>query len=165
MSLKKKLFFLVTTIVLGSLIYLAIAFFTNEPKEKKKENEPNIKTKEAVAIDYKTYQELRSEVHENETFAILIMNYDDEISLTFKQEVLTSFNNRQAKVYTIDTNKLSDVELSGIIDDVTNIYNYDKPTITIPTLLVMKKGKVVYKQAGLLYSPDIISNLDKKKIE
>ena len=42
---------------------------------------------------------------------------------------------------------------------------YDKPSIVTPTLIVSKKGKIVYKQEGLTYSPDITSHLDDENIE
>lgn len=136
-----------------------------ETKEEKKEEKEEPTNSDTIVIDYKTYQELRSEVYENETFGILIMDSNDEASLKFKEEIIYSFKDRKAKVYEIDTSQLNDVDMSSLIADVTKIMKYKEPTLMTPTLLVSKKGKIVYKQELLVYSPEIIKNLDKNKIE
>lgn len=168
--MKKFLTFLIITVVVGSIVFLIINNFVSKDdisgKNKKSNNQDsNISEKDTVVIDYKMYQELRSEVHENETFAILIMDKDDEISNTFKGEVLYSFNDRNCTVYELDVDKLSDVEQSSLINDITDIMDYKKPTLVMPTLIVSKKGDIVYKQDGLKYSADLIEDLNKKEIE
>ncbi len=167
MDKKKLLTIIGVALVIALIIFLVINMFakTETPSKNNEKSNENKEDKQAIAIDYQTYQELRSEVHEKETFAILIMNTDDEVSATFKEEVLYSFKDRKANVYEIYIDKLDDVSQSSIIADVTKIMGYDKPTIMIPTLLVSKYGKIVYKQELLVYSPEIISNLDDNKIE
>ena len=165
-------------LVLGLVVLIIIAIFlalTMDKTSKGKQNESNsnedsnsnivTNEKDSIVIDYKTYQELRSEVHESETFAIVIMNSEDKISQTFKEEVVYSFREKKAKIYEIDVNKIDELEYSGIIDDVTKIMKYDKPGIVIPTILISKKGKIVYKHAGLIYSPELSEELEKNKIE
>lgn len=167
--MKKKVWLLVVGIII--LIGLIVLFIvTNKGKKDSKSPESNIEgnttvieEKESISINYKKYLELRSKVHEKETFAIIIIS-DDDISKTLKEETLYSFRELKSKVYEINVTKLKDTEYSGVIDDVTKIFKYKKPQITIPTLLVSKKGKIVYKKAGLVYSPDIIKNLNKNKI-
>ena len=157
--MKKALTFLIVTIVVGTIIFLIINNFVGKEelgKNSKKSNNLE-EIDNSVVIDYKMY--------ENETFAIMIMKKDDEISNNFKREILYSFKNRKTTVYEIDVNELSKVEQSGLTNDITEIMSYDEPTIVIPSLIISKKGKIVYKQAGLKYSTDLIEDLDKNKIE
>ncbi len=165
--MKKALTFFIVTIVVGTIIFLIINNFVGKEESGKNSKKSNNleEIDNSVVIDYKMYQELRSEVHENETFAIMIMKKDDEISNNFKREILYSFKNRKTTVYEIDVNELSKVEQSGLTNDITEIMSYDEPTIVIPSLIISKKGKIVYKQAGLKYSTDLIEDLDKNKIE
>lgn len=171
MSKKKIIIYILVTVIVGTIVFLIINnFIGKEDINKNSDSNSNsnvIETteKQTITIDYKMYQELRSEVYENETFAIVLMNSEDEVSKTFKEEILYSFKERDSKVYELDTNKLSDSELSGVITDITDIMGYDKPSIVTPTLIVSKKGKIVYKQEGLTYSPDITSHLDDENIE
>ena len=137
-----------------------------QPKKNNNSNSNNeVKENDTIIIDYEKYQRLRSEVYENDTFAILIMNSEDEISDTFKKEVLYSFKDRKSLVYEIDEDKLSEVDMSEVIRDITEIQKYDEPTMITPTLLVSKKGKIVLVQEGLIYSTELISMLDEKGIE
>lgn len=165
--MKKKVIFLVIGIII--LVVLAVFLVINHTKKPSDNPSSNITSnsnenqKESISINYKKYLELRSKAHEEETFAIIIVNNDD-VSKTFKEEVLYSFKDLKSKVYHIDVTTLKESEYSVIIDDVTKIFKYKKPQITIPTLLVSKKGKIVYKQSGLTYSPDITENLKKNKI-
>lgn len=170
MSKKKIIIYILVTVVVGTIVFFIINNFIGKEDIDNNDSNSNsniIETneKEIITIDYKMYQGLRSEVYENETFAIILMNSDDEVSKTFKDEILYSFKERNSKVYELDMNKLNDVELSGVITDITDIMEYDKPSIVTPTLIVSKKGKIVYKQAGLTYSPDITSHLDDEGIE
>lgn len=167
--MKKKMPLLIAGIVILALL-LVIVFVTNNKKKNIDNPDSNIESnsnieiqKEAISINYKKYLELRSKAHEKETLAILIINNDD-ISKTFKEEVLYSFKDLKSKVYEINVTSLKESEYSQVIDDVTKIFKYKKPQITIPTLLVSKKGKIVYKKAGLTYSPEITENLKKNKI-
>ena len=70
-----------------------------------------------------------------------------------------------ANIAKLDVTKLSKAEYSGVIDDVTKLQNYKEPTIIIPTMILSKKGKVVYVQEGLAYSTDLIPNIEKNDIE
>ena len=163
MSKKKLVILIAIVVVIGGI---ALIFIPKNKKENKKE-EPTKKEEQTgiITVDYAEYQKLRSEVYENETFAILIADTTDDVSPKFRDEILTSFKDRKSKVYEIDTDKLNDAELSGVINDVSTVMKYDKPTIVIPTLLVSKKGKIVYTQEGLAYNPTITAELDKNKIE
>lgn len=170
MSKKKIIIYILVTVVVGTIVFFIINNFIGKEDIDNNDSNSNsniIETneKEIITIDYKMYQGLRSEVYENEMFAIILMNSDDDVSKTFKEEILYSFKERKSKVYELDINKLNDVELSGVITDITDIMKYDKPSIVTPTLIVSKKGKIVYKQAGLTYSPDITSHLDDEGIE
>lgn len=169
MGKKKMLTYILVTIIVGTIVFLIINnFIGNEEIDENNNSNSNIietTEKQTIIIDYSMYQELRSEVYENDTFAIVLMNSEDDVSKTFKEEILYSFKDRDSKVYELDTNKLSDSELSGVITDITDIMGYDKPSIVTPTLIVSKKGKIVYKQEGLTYSPDITSHLDDENIE
>lgn len=161
--------YILVTIIVGTIIFLIINNFIGiEEINKNVDSNSNVietTEKQTIIIDYSMYQELRSEVYENDTFAIVLMNSEDDVSKTFKEEILYSFKERDSKVYELDTNKLNDSELSGVINDITDIMGYDKPSIVTPTLIVSKKGKIVYKQEGLTYSPDIISHLEDEDIE
>jgi len=128
-------------------------------------NDLDIITKKTELVDFKKYQELRSKIYEDETFAIIIMKSDDKISNTFKDEVLNSFNKRKSTVYELDIDKLNEKEVSEIITDITNIQKYKEPTMITPTMIVSKKGKIVYVQEGLLYASELNINLDKQEIE
>lgn len=166
--MKKSLILASITIISGLIIYFIINIFI-EIKEPKKNINSNsneeIIEKDTISIDYEMYQKLRSEVYENETFAILIMDSSDEVSQTFKEEILYSFKNRKSLVYEVNIDKLNDVDMSSIIDDITDIQKYDEPTIITPTLLISKKGKIVLVQEGLRYSTELIPMLDDKEIE
>ena len=173
--MKKGIIYLLIILVVGILVFFVV---TNLPKKEKNKNEDsnitsnsnsniNEEAKDTIAIDYNMYQQLRSEVYENDTFAILIMSSsdDDDISKTFRREILYSFKDKKSKIYELDVTKLSKAEYSGVIDDVTKLQNYKEPTIIIPTMILSKKGKVVYVQEGLAYSTDLIPNIEKNDIE
>ena len=166
--MKRPLKLALITIISGLIIYFLIICYMDlkQPKKNNNSNSNNeVKENDTIIIDYEKYQKLRSEVYENDTFAILIMNSEDEISDTFKKEVLYSFKDRKSLVYEIDEDKLSEVDMSGVIRDITEIQKSDEPTMITPTLLVSKKGKIVLVQEGLIYSTDLISMLDEKGIE
>lgn len=166
--MKKPLVLASITIVSGLIIYFFINIFIDANYSNNQSNSnSNTETmeKDTILIDYEMYQKLRSEVYENETFAILIIDSNDEVSSSFKNEVLYSFKNRKSLIYEIDEDKLSDVEYSEIIRDISNIQKYDEPTMITPSLLVSKKGKIVLVQEGLRYSTELIKMLDDKEIE
>lgn len=166
--MKKVFISFIITIVVGGIIFLLINNFIGDDEVKKDNNDSNIVVdyngKEVVSIDYETYQKLRSEMYEEETFAIIITASDDEISDTFRKEILYSFRDKKTIVYEIDTKKITEVELSSVISDVTDIMDYDEPSMVTPTLLISKKGKVK-GYAGLKYSTDLIEILKDNKIE
>lgn len=160
---KKIIFFIVTTLLLGTIIYLIIA----KEDSKKTEIVEESKISEAITedIDYEKYLELRSEAHETETYAILIYDGEEEVSQIFVEEVKISFAGRKSVVYMLDRDDLNEKQFSVVIDDVTDIMKYKQPEITIPTIIVMSKGKVVYKHAGLMYKEELMENLNAKSIE
>ena len=158
---------LVVLIVIAIVLAVILDRNTRVPNDSNSNSNSNevVQTNDTIVIDYQTYQELRSEVHENETFAIVIMKSNDNISKTFKDEILYTFKDKKSKIYELDVDKISETEYSSVISDVTKIMNYDKPSITIPTLLISKKGKIVYKHAGLIYSPELSDAIKDSKIE
>ena len=130
--MKKSLMLATITIVSGIIIYLCIDLFVGLKHEKTNSNSNSnneIKTQDTIIIDYEMYQKLRSEIHEEDTFAILIMDSSDDISSTFKEEVLYSFKGRKSLIYEIDIDKLSDVDMSSVINDISGIQKYKEPTI------------------------------------
>ena len=166
--MKKSLMLATITIVIGLIIYLCIDLFVGLRQTKTNSNSNSnkeIKAQDTIIIDYEKYQQLRSELYEDDTFAILIMDSSDEVSNTFRDEVLYSFKGRKALVYEIDVDKLSDVDMSSVINDISEIQKYDEPTIITPTLLVSKKGKIVIVQEGLKYNTELTPMLDKENIE
>jgi len=160
---KKIIFFIVTTLLLGTIIYLIIAKEDSKVPEIVEES----KISKAITedIDYEKYLELRSEAHETETYAIVIYNREDEISQIFIEEVKVAFAGRKSVVYMLNKKDLNEKQFSVLIDDVTDVMNYKQPEITIPTIIVMSKGKVVYKHAGLMYKEELMENLNAKSIE
>lgn len=42
---------------------------------------------------------------------------------------------------------------------------YKKPEITVPTLIVMAKGNVLYKRAGFMYKEELRDHLNSKSVE
>lgn len=159
----KIIFFIVTTVILGTIIYLIIA--REDAKNPEIIEEPIVVEAKTENINYEKYLELRSEAHETETYAIVIYDGEDEISQIFFEEVKVSFAGRKSVVYMLDKKELNEKQFSVIIDDVTDFMNYKQPEITIPTILVMSKGKVVYKHAGLMYKEELMENLNAKSIE
>lgn len=158
------------TIIVGGIIFLLINNFIGKDGENNEEKNTNSNVvedyngKEIVSIDYDTYQQLRSEMYEKDVFAIAIIASNDETSDTYRKELSYSFKNRKTTIYEIDTSKLSEVELSSVIQDVTDIMGYDKPSIITPTLLISKKGKVK-GYPKLKYSIELIEILNKNEIE
>lgn len=164
MSKKKILRFSIVTIICGLIIYALISIFlfdysdndSNKKIEQKQSNESN---KDINVIDYNKYQELRSEVYEDYSFVLLILNSEDSISKKLLDEVILSIKDKKYNLYVIYIDKLNDIEVSGIIDDITNIMKYDKPTLVTPTLLFSKNGNIAYKHEGLIYSHELIEKL------
>ena len=177
MNKKKKIIRILVAVLASLAIFISIDSFVNKKLKDNKNNsnsnvesnsnsnDLNLITKKTEVIDFKKYQELRSEMYEDETFAIIIMKSDDNISNTFKDEVLNSFNKRKSNVYELDLDKLNEKEVSEIITDITNIQKYKEPTMITPTMIVSKKGKIVYVQEGLIYASELSENLDKQEIE
>ena len=170
MSWKKFFIFFIVTIVVGTIVFLIINnFYGEEPKNNSEESNSNSnvlkKEKEIIKIDFSKYQELRSEVYNDEVFAIVIMKSDDKVCDSFRQEILYSFKDLKTDIYEIDIDSLDEVSSSAIISDITKLMKYEKPTLIVPTLIVSKKGKIVYIQEGLAYSNEIIDNLNKNEIE
>lgn len=165
---KKILFFIVTTLLLGTITFLIIR--NTEKKQVEKEIEQESKDPEVIeavieAVDYKKYLELRSKAHDSETYAILIWNSDEEVSRNFLEEVKGAFQNRTSIVYTLDIKGLSKEDYSGVIDDVTAIMKYKKPELTVPTLIVMTKGDVLYTRVGFMYKEELRDHLNAKSVE
>jgi len=160
MELKNKIiFFLITTVLLGTITFFVIYNLNN------KNEEPIPEENKVESIDYEKYQELRSKAYEQETYAILIWESTDEPSKAFLEEIKIAFKDRKSMVYTIDTKELSREDFSRVIDDVTSIMKYEKPSITVPTLIIMSRGDIVFTRVGLMYSAELIEHLDAKSIE
>lgn len=159
---KKIIFFILTTIILGSITYLIIRNMNKENG-----NEVLNENKAAIIedIDYAKYLELRSKAHETETYAIIIWNSTDNVSTEYLKEIEIAFENRTSVVYLLDRSKLSDADFSRVIDDATEIMKYKAPTIIIPMTILMSKGEIVYKHTGLMYKEELIDNLNAKSIE
>jgi hypothetical protein len=175
---KKKMIISVLVALLASVaIFISIDSFVNKKindnrsnsnsniTSNSNSNDLNIITKKTEVIDFKKYQELRSDMYDSEVFAIVIMKSDDKVSNTFKDEVLNSFNKRKCNVYELDIDKLNEKEVSEVITDITKIQKYKEPTMITPTMIVSKKGKIVYVQEGLIYASELNENLDKQEIE
>ena len=172
MSKKKIFIFLIVTIVVGGLIFIIIDKTVDKKLKEKNSNSntesnitSNVIDKKTEVIEYSKYQELMSGMYDDDVFAIIIMKSNDEICNTFKDEALKSFNNRKTVVYELDVDKITEEELSTVISDVSKIQKYEEPTLITPTMIVSKKGKIVYVQEGLIYSTEIKEQLDKNEIE
>ena len=76
-----------------------------------------------------------------------------------------AFAGRKSAVYLLNIEELNEEEYSNVIDDVTKVMNYKEPQIIIPSIIVMAKGDVVYKHAGLMYKEELMENLNAKSIE
>jgi len=163
---KKIIFFIVTTLILGTLTFLIIR--NTEKKEIEKEYNPDgteVVEAKVESIDYDKYMELRSKAHDTESYAILIWNSTEEISIKFLEEVKKAFQNRTSVVYTIDLKEVSKENNSRIIDDVSGIMKYKNPTLIVPTILVMTKGDIVYSRAGFMYMEELRDHLNSKSVE
>ncbi len=165
---KKILFFIVTTLLLGTITFLVIR--NTEKKQIEQEmgqesNDPEVTEAVVEEINYEKYLELRSKAHDSETYAILIWNSDEEVSRNFLEEVKGAFQNRTSIVYTIDTKGLSKEDYSGVIDDVTTVMKYKKPELTVPTLIVMAKGDILYTRVGFMYKEELRDHLNAKSVE
>lgn len=163
MKSRKILIYILVTIILGSLIYLIIARQDSEKPIIEEEKETIVAITEE--IEYEKYIELRSKSHEKETYAIVIYDSTDDVSLEFVEEVKVAFSGRKSVVYLFDKEKLDETQFSVIIDDVTEVMEYKNPQIVIPTIMVMSKGDVVYSHAGLMYKEELMENLNAKSIE
>lgn len=175
MSKKKIIIGVVSAVVASIAIFISIDYSVKKMNDKRNSNsnsniesnsnsnEIEIITKKAEVIDYDKYEELR--IDKDETFAIIIMKSEDETCNTFKEEVLTTFNNKKSKVYELDVDKLDEEEVSEVISDITDIQHYKEATMITPTMIVSKKGKIVYVQEGLAYSTEINEKLSDKDIE
>lgn len=159
---KKIIFFILTTLILGSITYLII-------NNMSKDNDDIVIDENKAAtiedIDYAKYLELRSKAHENVTYAIIIWNSTEEVSNNYLKEIKIAFENRESIVYLLDRTKLSDADFSRVIDDVTEIMKYKDPTIIIPMTIIMSKGEIIYKHTGLMYKEELIEKLNAKSIE
>ncbi len=164
---KKVLFFILTTLILGTITYLIIRNMDKGDADVDTNENPESEVTEAVTekINYEKYIELRSKAHDAETYAIVLYAGDEEISNNYLEEVKQAFVNRKAVVYLLDTSTLNDEELSGVIDDVTGVMKYKEPEFTAPTTIIMSKGSVVYSQAGFVYKEVLMDNLNAKSVE
>lgn len=160
---EKVIFFIITTLILGTITFLIINNLNDEDETVDIEN----KFTEAIVeeIDYEKYMELRSKAHETESYAILIWNSSENVSKQYMNEIIVAFENRKSIIYTIDFNKLNKEDLSRVIDDVVAIMGYQNVTIIIPTTIIMSKGEVVYSHTGLKFKEELIDNLNAKSIE
>lgn len=163
---KKIIFFIVTTLILGTMTFLIIR------NAEKKEAEKNVgpggsEVTEAIVenINYDKYMELRSKAHDSESYAILIWNSTEEVSINFLEEVKKAFQNRTSVVYLMDLKDISKENYSRIIDDITEVMKYKKPELTVPTLLVMTKGDIVYSRVGFMYMEELRDHLNAKSVE
>ena len=181
MKNKKLIISIIVALLASIVIFMSINSFIDEMLEDRNKNsnsnsnitsssnsnitsnDLNLITKKAEVIDYDKYQSLRND--EEEVFVIIIMKSEDKISKTFKEEVLTSFNNKKCNVYELDIDKLDDEDVSQVITDITKIQKYKEPTMITPTMLVSKNGKIVYVQEGLAYSSEINEKIKDKEIE
>ena len=159
----KYALFIIAIILLGTIVYLIM----DKEKSEKPETTDGLIIYDAITedIDYEKYLELRSEAHETEIYAILIYDSEEEVSQSFVEEVKISFSGRKSVVYMLDRKTLDEKQFSVVIDDVTDIMEYYQPEITLPTIIVMNKGKIVYKHAGLMYKEELREILNLKNIE
>ena len=164
MKSRKILIFVLITIILWSIISLIIARNDVEETSPSQESE-EIKTAIIENIEYEKYIELRSKVYEKETYAIVIYDSTEDVSLEFIEEVKVAFAGRKTVVYLFDKSSLDETKFSVVIDDVTEVMKYKKPQIIVPTIIVMNKGDVVYNHAGLMYKEELMENLNAKSIE
>lgn len=163
---KKILIFLAITLILGTITFLIIRNMENSETDNENST-TETQTTDAVieSITYDQYLEYRSEAHETESYAILIWDSSEEVSLNYLEELKVAFKSRTTVVYTLDTSELSDSELSRVIDDMTEVLEYDTPTLMVPTLLVMNKGTIVYIHEGFLFHEELMEQLNSKSIE
>ena len=167
METKKKIvFFLVTTLLLGTITFLIIRNMDNkETPEEKGDDEPAVTEAKMEEIDYEKYMELRSQAHETETYALLLWDSSQEVSTNFYKEVKGAFQNKKSVVYTLDVKGLSEEDFSRVIDDATDVMKYKTPTFVAPTIFIMSKGQIVYKHDGFIYKEELMDNLNAKSIE
>lgn len=163
---KKILFFLVTTLLLGTITFLIVRNLekknTPEPQEQPEEKQEEAKTED---IDYEKYLELRSLAHETETYAIIIYSNNDQVSKDYLDDVKAAFVNRKSMIYLLDMDKLTEEDYSRVIDDVTAISKHDKPELTVPATIIMSKGTIVYSHEGIILKEELMNTLNAKSVE
>ena len=162
---KKILFFIVTTVLLGTITFLIVRNMENKNTSNSEEvEEPKAEAK-TEDINYEKYLELRSLAHEAETYAIVIHSGSDQVSKDYLKDVKSAFTGKKATVYLLDVDKLTEEDYSRVIDDMTEISKHEKPELTVPATIIMSKGAVIYSHEGLILKEELMNTLNAKSVE
>ena len=134
----------ITTIVLGTLIFLGYrTFFT--------------KKLEIKVIEYNTYLKLKNS---KDTYALLFTKNNDKTTNELEKEIYDSFKNRKTKIYEVNFDRISDKFYSYFLSDINIIRNTNDNVINIPTLVICKNGEFEYINEGYIESNKLIKELD-----
>ena len=147
--MKKISIYGITTIIVGTLIFLGYrTFFT--------------KKLEIKVIEYNTYLKLNSS---GDTYALIFTKDNDKTTIELEKEIYTSFKNKKAKVYEVNIDKINEKFYSKFLSDINNIRDKESNVINIPTLIVCKDGVFSYIHEGYINSEEIIKELDRLNIK
>jgi hypothetical protein len=141
------------------ILILVVATITLVVMRGNESDEENYSFK-STEIDYEEYFKRRSLVFEEDTFALLIWQSDDEFSKEFLEEIEAAFYGRDANIYKLDVLNMEAEIFSRVIDDVTALMGHEEPKITIPTLIIMSGGEALFVREGLMLRWELIENLN-----
>ena len=147
--MKKASIIIITTIILGTLIFLGIRFFGN-------------KKAKIILVDYKQYQTIKQN---NDTFIIIFSMSKNKSTETLEYEISQTLKNKKTKVYELDLDEIDKSYYSKLLDEINDIKQKESDTINIPTIAIYKDSRIVYVHEGFIDNKEFNNTMNEYNIK
>jgi len=147
--MKKLSIFGITTIIIGTLIFLGYrTFFT--------------KKLEIKVIEYNTYLKLNSS---KEDYVLLFTKNNDDTSNELEKVIYDCFKDKNINIYEVNIDRISEEFYTNFLNDINGIREEDSNIINIPTLIIAINGKFEYINEGYIENDKLIKEIDNLDIK
>lgn len=147
--MKKVSIIVITTIIVGTLIFLGIRTFGN-------------KKAKIYIINYNNYEELKNK--DGEFMVIFSMTKNKSVD-TLEYEISKTLKNKKLKIYEINLDKIDKKHYEEFLNDINDINDKEVETINVPTFIIYKDNKMIYTHEGFISSKELNKVLDENNIK
>lgn len=147
--MKKLSIFGITTIIIGTLIFLGYRTFFAKKLEIK-------------VIEYNTYLKLNSS---KEDYVLLFTKNNDDTSNELEKVIYDCFKDKNINIYEVNIDRISEEFYTNFLNDINGIREEDSNIINIPTLIIAINGKFEYINEGYIENDKLIKEIDNLDIK